>query len=105
MRESETRIPDRRTGGPTAQATLDPRTERELSPLLTKLVDNPWSLSPAEREALPWLILEALILESVLPIAATGRFAQLSGSAFLRMVMRKVRWLRPRAKKLAAYVA
>lgn len=65
--------------------------------------DDP--VSPAEREALPWLILEALILESILPIAATGRFAQLSGAAFVRMVMRKVRWLRPRASKLATYVA
>lgn len=57
-----------------------------------------------ERRALPWLIVEALILESVIPIAATGRFASLSGSAFLRMVERKVRWLRPRSAKLVAYL-
>lgn len=61
-------------------------------------------VSAAERRALPWLIIEALILESVLPIAATGRFARLSGSAFLSMVERKVRWLKPRAGKLAEYL-
>ena len=57
-------------------------------------------IQPAERQVLPWLIIEALILESVVPIAATGRFAQLDGSAFLQMVERKVRWLRPRAARL-----
>lgn len=61
-------------------------------------------LKPAERQAVPWLIQEALILESVLPIAATGRFATLSGSSFIRMVERKIRWLRPRVAKLVEYV-
>ena len=61
-------------------------------------------ISPGEKQALPWLIIEALILESVLPIAATGRFARLNGSTFLRMVDRKVRWLGPRAKKLLEYL-
>ena len=50
-------------------------------------------VSADERQTLPWLIIEALILESVLPIAATGRFARLSGSSFLKMVERKVRCL------------
>ena len=57
-------------------------------------------LEPEERDALPWLILEAMILESVLPIAASGRFGPLRGSAFLEMVDRKARWLRPRANRL-----
>ncbi|MBT8486513.1 MAG: phosphotransferase [Phycisphaerales bacterium] len=62
-------------------------------------------ITPAELRAVPWLVQEALILESVLPIAATGQFAQLSGDAFLRMVERKVRWLRPRTEKLTAFLA
>jgi Ser/Thr protein kinase RdoA (MazF antagonist) len=61
-------------------------------------------VSVDERQTLPWLIIEALILESVLPIAATGRFARLSGSSFLKMVERKVRWLQPRAGKLIEYL-
>jgi len=61
-------------------------------------------LTTEERSAVPWLMVEAIILESILPIAATGRFGELSGSAFLRMIERKVRWLRPRAEKLAEYL-
>ncbi len=58
-------------------------------------------LSDAERAAIPWLIIEDLIVESVIPIAATGSFARLPGAAFLRMVERKVKWLRPRAQSLS----
>jgi homoserine kinase type II len=61
-------------------------------------------ISSEERQALPWLILEALIVETVIPIAATGRFAMLKGSSFLGMVERKVRWLRPRAQKLIEFI-
>ena len=61
-------------------------------------------LSTGELEALPWLIIEALITESVLPIAATGSFAHLEGAAFLEMIRRKVLWIAPRAAKLSAYL-
>jgi Ser/Thr protein kinase RdoA (MazF antagonist) len=57
-----------------------------------------------ELTALPWLMTEALILESVIPIAATGSFGHLSGSRFLRMVEGKVHWIGPRAEKLTRYV-
>ena len=57
-----------------------------------------------ELAALPWLMTEALILESVIPIAATGSFGHLSGSRFLRMVEGKVHWISPRADKLIRYV-
>jgi Ser/Thr protein kinase RdoA (MazF antagonist) len=62
-------------------------------------------LSPQERLAVPWLMVEALIIESVIPIAATGSFARLAGSAFLQMIERTVRWIRPRAAKLAELIA
>lgn len=58
-------------------------------------------LTAGERRALPWLIIEAIIVESVVPIAATGRFGDLDGAAFLEMVERKVRWIAPRAASLA----
>jgi Ser/Thr protein kinase RdoA (MazF antagonist) len=57
-----------------------------------------------ELAALPWLMTEALILESVIPIAATGSFGHLSGSRFLRMVEGKVHWMGPRAEKLVRHV-
>jgi len=62
------------------------------------------AMSHEERLTLPWLMIEALVLESILPIAATGSFGSLSGSAFLRAIERKVKWLRPRAAKLVEYL-
>ena len=53
-----------------------------------------------ELAALPWLMTEALVLESVIPIAATGTFGQLSGSRFLQMVEDKVQWIKPRVEEL-----
>ena len=50
-------------------------------------------LSQAELRALPWLMIEALIAEAAMPIAATGRFGSIDGGAFLEMVDRKATWL------------
>lgn len=58
-------------------------------------------LSNPERLAVPWLMVEALIIESIIPIAVTGSFARIAGSAFLQMIERKVKWIRPRALKMA----
>jgi len=59
-------------------------------------------LSRAELRAVPCLMIEALIAESVIPIAATGTFARMNGLGFLLMVERKVRWIQKHADKLAA---
>jgi len=61
-------------------------------------------LSRAEVACVPWLMIEALIAESVIPIAATGSFARLEGMGFLKMVERKVRWLQQHCDKLIAAV-
>lgn len=58
-------------------------------------------LSQPERAVLPWLMIEALVIESIVPIAATGSFARIPGSSFLQMIERKVKWIRPRAEKLS----
>lgn len=57
-------------------------------------------LSKAECRALPWLMIEALITEATIPIAATGRFGQIEGSTFLRMVDRKAVWIAEMAEEL-----
>ncbi len=59
-------------------------------------------LSEAELKVVPWLMIEALIAESVIPIAATGSFARMEGLGFLRMVERKVRWLKDKQDALVA---
>ncbi len=61
-------------------------------------------LEVAEKSALAWMMIEALIIESLVPIAATGSFARIPGSHFLEMVRSKVNWIRPRAGKLVEYL-
>jgi homoserine kinase type II len=58
-------------------------------------------LSKSELRTVPWLMIEALIAEAVIPIAATGSFARMEGFGFLLMIERKVRWLQQHAEKLA----
>jgi Ser/Thr protein kinase RdoA (MazF antagonist) len=62
-------------------------------------------ISMAELEALPWLMIEALIVEAVVPIAATGSFAGLSGTAFLQTVDVKCAWLQQHAARLTAMLS
>lgn len=57
-------------------------------------------LSKAELRAIPYLMMEALIAESVIPIAATGSFARMEGLGFLLMVERKVKWLHANLERL-----
>jgi len=57
-------------------------------------------LSRAELRCIPWLMIEALVAEAVIPIAATGQFARMTGAGFLMMVEKKVRWLQDNADKL-----
>jgi Ser/Thr protein kinase RdoA (MazF antagonist) len=52
------------------------------------------AIAPEQYQALPYLMIEALIAESVLPIAATGSFGPFPGFGFMRMVRRKVAWIR-----------
>lgn len=54
----------------------------------------------AELKVVPWLMIEALIAETAIPIAATGSFACMNGVEFLMMVERKVRWLQTHANEL-----
>lgn len=64
--------------------------------------DGVMLLSEAEVRALPWLMIEALIAEAVVPIAITGSFGRLQGSAFLRMIQRKSRWIFNSAEALVS---
>ncbi|MCA9295679.1 MAG: phosphotransferase, partial [Phycisphaerales bacterium] len=47
----------------------------------------------AARAMIPWLIIEALIVESVLPISATGTFGRMAGETFLRIIDEQVDWV------------
>ena len=51
-------------------------------------------LSQRKRYGLVDLMIETMIAEAVLPVAATGFFGQHSGLDFLQMILRKTKWLR-----------
>jgi homoserine kinase type II len=54
-------------------------------------------LEPAERAALPWLMIEACTLESAVPVARSGRFAHLRADQILAFVDRKAAWIEAHA--------
>jgi Ser/Thr protein kinase RdoA (MazF antagonist) len=51
-------------------------------------------LSQRKRYGLVDLMIETMIAEAVLPVAATGFFGQHAGLEFLEMILRKTKWLR-----------
>ncbi|MBL8877536.1 MAG: phosphotransferase [Phycisphaerales bacterium] len=51
------------------------------------------ALSPGQRGAIPDLMIESLIAECVVPVAATGSLGPMPGFGVLQMVRRKVRWI------------
>lgn len=50
-------------------------------------------LGTQERDAIPWLMIEACIAEGIVPIARTGTFADLRGSAMMGFLARRSQWL------------
>ncbi len=59
------------------------------------------TIEPDELLAIPWLMIEALVVESIVPIAATGSFGGMCGSGFLEMAQAKADFIARRAKELA----
>jgi Ser/Thr protein kinase RdoA (MazF antagonist) len=60
---------------------------------------------PAEqRQVVPELMIEALIGETVLPIAVTGSFGRLPGFGVLQMINRKVHWLLSNGERLRSWL-
>lgn len=57
-------------------------------------------LFASERAMVPYLMIEALVVESVIPIWKTGSFGSVAGSTFLRLVEKKLRWLEPRMQRV-----
>ncbi|MBE3143783.1 MAG: phosphotransferase, partial [Planctomycetes bacterium] len=50
------------------------------------------------------LMIETMIAEAVLPVAATGFFGNLTGIEFLKMIHRKARWIHDNRKILTAAI-
>jgi len=77
--------------------------ETRMRRFLSGYLSRVW-LPSEQRAVIPDLMIEALIAEASLPIAATGSFGPLPGFGVLQMVARKVRWLRENAERLQAWM-
>lgn len=60
------------------------------------------ALTAEERSMLPWLMIEALIAESAVPVANQGAFADLPGAPFMALVARKCEWVRQHRKAISS---
>jgi Ser/Thr protein kinase RdoA (MazF antagonist) len=62
-------------------------------------------LDSAQQHAIPHLMIESLIAECVVPVAATGSLGQIPGFGVLQMVRRKVNWLQRTFEQLQQWIA
>lgn len=59
-------------------------------------------LTRAELKVVPWLMIQALIAEAVIPVAKTAMFARMPGPVFLEMVRRKCVWMLEQSSTLVS---
>lgn len=59
-----------------------------------------WSVERIQ--AVTALMIESLVAEAITPIATTGMFAGIHGFNFLRMIIRKIRWLQKHGTEMLA---
>lgn len=86
-------------------ATRDPETwpdeaDRARAKRFLRGYDEADVLTAAELSVVPLLMQEAFIAEVVVPIWKTGTFARIDGFRFLKMVVRKIRWLQQNRQPL-----
>jgi Ser/Thr protein kinase RdoA (MazF antagonist) len=62
-------------------------------------------LDENELNSLLDLMIETMIAEAILPVAATGFFGNLSGLDFLRMIQRKTEWIDKNRDKLTKAIS
>lgn len=75
------------------------RMRRFLAGYLTKA-----ALPPEQRSVLPDLMIESLIAECVVPVAATGSLGPMPGFGVLQMVRRKVRWILDNRERMRTWL-
>ncbi|MBC8201655.1 MAG: phosphotransferase [Planctomycetes bacterium] len=61
-------------------------------------------LLPSELSIIPPLMKEALIVESVFHVHKTGSFGTIAGSDFLRMIARKLKWLKAKTEQIVEVI-
>lgn len=61
-------------------------------------------LPTIDPSVLPWLMIEAMVVETVAPIVATGQFGKVSARAALQMTRQAVAWISERAPYLVSLI-
>jgi homoserine kinase type II len=87
-------------GGPTDPREWPPELDEDRFSAFLQGYEQEQPINDGQLAVLPSLMIEALIAEAVMPIAATGSFGRIEGFRFLQMILRKVRWLREHADRL-----
>lgn len=87
-------------GGPTDPRDWPPELDEDRFSAFLQGYEQEMPINEQQLAVLPSLMIEALIAEAVMPIAATGSFGRIEGFRFLQMILRKVRWLRENADRL-----
>ena len=78
------------------------RTIRTMVQSYNQFTQHP--LLASELAIVPHLMIEALIVESIVPIQQHGKFGTIPGSSFLKMVEQKVKWLTPRIERVVEVI-
>ncbi len=89
-------------GGPVEPQQWPARLDEDRLRLFLAGYDAERPLPADQLQCLPDLMIEALIAEAVLPIAATGSFGRMEGFRFLQMIQRKVNFLASQGGRLVA---
>jgi len=87
-------------GGQTDPTRWPAEADEERMKQFIQGYDEGMPLSSEQIQILPLLMIQALIAEAVMPIAATGSFGHLEGFRFMQMVCRKVRWLEQNGERV-----
>lgn len=75
-------------------ATWEPKTDLSRARRFLRGYDEINVLSKAELSAVPFLMQEVLLAQTVQPILRTGTFAGLDGFEFLKVILSKMEWLK-----------
>lgn len=86
---------------PGLRVHLDPDLFREFCSGYQSQI-GPGRVHSAGLPVVPWLMIEAVVVETLAPIAATGRFGKVSARAAIAMSRRATSWLQENADRLVS---
>ncbi len=90
-----------RAGGTGIRVSLNPELVRAFC-LGYHAETKPARFRAADMSVIPWLMVEAIIVETLAPIAMTGRFGKVSAAAALAMTRQAVEWMSTGADQLVS---